>query len=442
MIKHKMLLAAVIALTLMAAPGSAPAQAQEPQPAADPRICEPLDPMPGLALKKAVILSRHNIRAPLTGNGSTLERITAHKWIAWSGGPSELSLRGGELETMAGQYFRKYLVSRGLMEENEIPAEGRMRFYANSMQRTIATAQYFSSGMLPVANVKIEHHYELNKMDPVFKPQITNLTAKLSANVQKEIIKNSGGKSINAYAEQLQPNLSLMEKVLDLPESPIAKEEGFKHFAADDLKVHLEEGKEPYMTGSLKKANTASDALILQYYESDSAKDAAWGKELTDEEWQSLAQIKDVYGDILFSAPSAAANVANPLLKEIRSEINNDKRVFTFLCGHDSNISSVTAALKMSDYLLPYAVERRTPIGSKLLFQIWEDGAGKRYVTAHLVYETAQQLRSRSRLDLAHPPVFYEMEFENMKKAENGAYHLEDVKKRFDEAIEAYDKCR
>ena len=61
-------------------------------------------------------------------------------------------------ELMMGQYFRKRLVRDGLIAENEQPKEGEIRFYANSLQRTIATAQYFSSGMLPIANVPIEHH--------------------------------------------------------------------------------------------------------------------------------------------------------------------------------------------------------------------------------------------------------------------------------------------
>ena len=122
------------------------------------------------ALKQVVVLSRHNIRSPLSGKPSALQRITPHEWFQWSSAPSELSLRGGALETIMGQYFRTWLVSEGLMQENEIPAEGTMRFYANSKQRTIATAQYFSSGMLPVANVRIEHHCEIDKMDPVFNP--------------------------------------------------------------------------------------------------------------------------------------------------------------------------------------------------------------------------------------------------------------------------------
>lgn len=71
-----------------------------------------------------------------------------------------------------GQFFRKWLEQEGLFPENYMPEDGAVRFYANSMQRTIATAQYFSSGLLPVANVRIEHHEQLNKMDPVFTPQL------------------------------------------------------------------------------------------------------------------------------------------------------------------------------------------------------------------------------------------------------------------------------
>ena len=75
-------------------------------------------------LKQVVVLSRHNIRSPLSGRHSTMQRITPHEWYHWSSAPSELSLRGGALETMMGQYYRKWLVSEGLMQENEIPTEG------------------------------------------------------------------------------------------------------------------------------------------------------------------------------------------------------------------------------------------------------------------------------------------------------------------------------
>ena len=45
-------------------------------------------------LEQVVILSRHNIRSPLSGGDSLLGTITPHEWFGWSSDPSELSLRG------------------------------------------------------------------------------------------------------------------------------------------------------------------------------------------------------------------------------------------------------------------------------------------------------------------------------------------------------------
>ena len=97
----------------------------------------------GYTLKQAVVLSRHNIRAPLSGEGSALDTITPNKWFEWSAPASQLSVRGGILETEMGQYFRKWLEAEGLFEPNYQPKDGAVRIYANSKQRTIATAQFF-----------------------------------------------------------------------------------------------------------------------------------------------------------------------------------------------------------------------------------------------------------------------------------------------------------
>ena len=92
-------------------------------------------------LEQVVVLSRHNIRAPLSTNGSALAKATPHQWINWTADSSELTLRGGALETMMGQYFRQWFEEEGLASHNWRPEDGQVRFYANGKQRTIATAQ-------------------------------------------------------------------------------------------------------------------------------------------------------------------------------------------------------------------------------------------------------------------------------------------------------------
>ena len=67
-------------------------------------------------LKEVVVLSRHNIRSPLSTNGSALSKMTTHQWTNWSAASSELTLKGGILETENGQFFRKWLVDAGLFK--------------------------------------------------------------------------------------------------------------------------------------------------------------------------------------------------------------------------------------------------------------------------------------------------------------------------------------
>lgn len=64
-------------------------------------------------LKEVVVMSRHNIRSPLSSGGAAYQRVTPHTWFQWTSPSSQLSLRGGVLETEMGQFFRKWVVSEG-----------------------------------------------------------------------------------------------------------------------------------------------------------------------------------------------------------------------------------------------------------------------------------------------------------------------------------------
>ena len=387
-------------------------------------------------LKQVVVLSRHNIRSPLSGRHSTMQRITPHEWYHWSSAPSELSLRGGALETMMGQYFRKWLVSEGLMQENEIPTEGTMRFYANSLQRTIATAQYFSSGMLPVANIHIEHHLEVGKMDSIFAPQITDDSEAFKVLAQQQITAMGGEKGLVGIGEKMTNNYKVLERVLDMDQSKACLEGDTCHFRTDDAHVYLIKHREPGMGGSMRLACQAADALILQYYEEPDEVKASFGDTLTWEEWESISAIKDWYGDVLFTAPVVARQVARPLLRTMLEEMQTEGRKFTFLCGHDSNIASVLAALEAEDYRLPNTIEKKTPIGCKLVIEKWENTEGQFFATLNLVYQSTVQLRSMSLLDLENPPMKYPILLKGINANADGLYSFEDVLRRIDSALQ------
>lgn len=397
------------------------------------------DPGAAYKLQQVVVLSRHNIRAPLSTNGSVLATATQHEWTNWTAEGSELTMRGGALETMNGQFFRGWLEHEGLIGKNWQPEDGQVRFYANGRQRTIATAQYFSSGMLPVANVGIETHVDLDVSDPVFSPVLTFMSEAYEEAALDQIAQMGGDDKMAGLASGLSDSYELIADVLDYTESEGYESGELKDFDTTDTGVVLEQGAEPAMTGSLKLACQLADALVLQYYEAPDAKSAAFGHDLTEEQWTTISKAKDVYGDILFTAPVVATNVAHPLLEEIGSELDADGRVFTFLCGHDSNVGSVLAALGVQDYELPDTIEKKTPIGCKLLFEKWADEDGALYGRVRLMYQSTDQLREGTMLSGHEAPLAVELSFDGLEKNADGLYAYDDLRAHLQKAADAYD---
>jgi len=393
-------------------------------------------------LKEVVILSRHNIRSPLSTNGSALSKMTPHEWTNWSSAASELTLRGGVLETEMGQFFRKWTIETGLFKDNYVPTIDEVNVYANSMQRCIATAQYFSGGFMPVANLRVNHRYVPSKMDPIFFPRLTKSTEAFRTEAMKQINAMGGKEGLIGINKSLKESYDLIAKVLDMKQSEYYKKGEIKDFVNNDTQITLELNQEPGMKGSLKNANSASDAFILQYYEEPDGMKAAFGHKLTTEDWTKIAKVKDVYGDVLFTAPIVAVNVAHPLLQYMYDELNDKDRKFTFLCGHDSNIASVDAALGVEDYSLPNSIEKKTPIGSKLVLEKWVDAAGKAYIAVNLVYQSTDQLKQMSLLDLQHAPQVFSLKLKGLNQNTDGLYTFEDVNARFLQAIRAYDDIK
>lgn len=386
-------------------------------------------------LKEVVVMSRHNIRSPLTSGGAAYKRVTPYEWFKWTSPSSQLSLRGGMNETAMGQFFRQWVVSEGLLPDNYRPKEEEVLFYANSRQRTFSTAKYFSAGFLPFANVEITHKLAEDKMDPVFKPQFTKMNDKYRQQVLDEIeAKYKGGPQ--AWMQSVQPTLTLMEQILDMAHSPAALEGDTLHFWYNDTQFKIEKDDEPRMTGGYTLANSVADALVLQCYENESM--AAFGHELSTEQWRDICKVKEVYDALLFTTHAAAINIAYPLVSRIREELNRNDRKFMFLCGHDSNLASIGAALRLNYPETENALEVHTPIGSKLVFEKWSDG-NETYVAINLVYASVSQLQNRTLLSFDVPPMVRPVSIEGLTPNADGLYSLSDLDARIAEAMAEYD---
>ena len=388
-------------------------------------------------LKEVVVMSRHNIRSPLSSGGAAYQRVTPHTWFAWSSPSSQLSLRGGVLETEMGQFFRQWVVNEGLLPENYRPEGSEVLFYANSKQRTFATAKYFSAGFLPFANVEITHKYDEDKMDPVFTPQFTKMNDTYRQQVLAEMEAMHGGPQ--AWMAAQQKTLTLMEEVLDMAHSPAALQGDTTHFWYDDTQFKIEKGDEPKMTGGYTLANSVADALVLQCYEAESM--APFGYELSMEQWRDICAVKEVYDGLLFTSHAAAVNLAYPLVSRIREELNRSDRKFMFLCGHDSNLASIGAALSLQFPETENALELHTPIGSKLVFEKWSDGS-EDYVAINLVYQSVQQLQDRTLLSPDVPPMVLPVIVEGLTANADGLYRFADLDTHIAKAMAEYEALK
>ncbi len=414
------------------APAGSPAQAEAPS-------------HEGYTLNKVVVLSRHNIRSPLSDKGSMISEVTPHDWFEWTSNTGELSLRGAMLETTMGQYFRLWLEKEGLFPENYIPADGEVRFYANGFQRTQATARYFSAGLLPVAVVPVECLNGYNQADDTFLPKLNFTSEDYAADVFDEIAemgkaKGRGSEGFDGYLESLEDAFRLIMEVTDMEESEAYLSGEYGNLLKDEVTMALETGSEPSMKGPVRMATSLADALILQYYEEPDDLKAAFGHKLTDEDWTTIGSVLATYEEILFSPSLLSVNLAHPMLMELRSELGSDERRFSFLCGHDSTVTSVLAALGTEKYTLPEAAEPTTPIGIKVVFEQWIDDNGNAFYEAKLVYQSVDQLRAITPLSLEVPPMIVPISFSGVETNADGLIPEDELLGLFDAKIDEYYK--
>ncbi|HDF5685428.1 TPA: bifunctional glucose-1-phosphatase/inositol phosphatase [Klebsiella variicola] len=411
----KRLLAAAVAGAVMLSAG---AQAQD---SAAPE---------GYQLQQVLIMSRHNLRAPLANNGSVLEQSTAKAWPQWDVPGGQLTTKGGVLEVYMGHYMREWLAQQKLVTSGECPPENAVYAYANSLQRTVATAQFFITGAFPGCGIAVHHQPQMGTMDPTFNPVITDDSPAFREKALQAMEKERQGM-------QLTESYKLLERMIDYRNSPSCKEKQVCSLSEGKDTFSAGYQHEPGVSGPLKVGNSLVDAFTLQYYEGFPKDQVAWGEITSDKQWQVLSKLKNGYQDSLFTSVAVAQNVAKPLVKYIDNVLVGEeanKAKVTLLVGHDSNIASLLTALDFKPYQLPGQYER-TPIGGKLLFQRWHDSAGNRdLMKIEYVYQSTEQLRNADALTLQAPPQRVTLALNGCPVDDQGFCPLETFKKVINEA--------
>jgi len=391
-------------------------------------------------LEQVVMLSRHNLRAPLSSNGSVPSELTPHEWINWSAKSSELTMKGGAEETVMGEYFRKWLDQEGLIPENSIPEEGEVRFNARDKQRCRATARYFAAGMLPLVDVEVEHPGDDKGTEDFMSPKLTYYSEAFDADATAQVAAMGGEAGFEGLREKTLDVVKLIMETVDMWNSEIYRSGKYGDLLTNGSGYIMEGvGTEPDLTGALKSAYSVADALLLQYYEEPDAVRAAFGHELTDEEWAKIGGFMTICLEIKHGAQLVALNITNPLIQELEKELKNEKRKFTFFCAHDCTVLGTLSALGAELEALPNSIETKTPIGVKLMFERLRDQNGQVWYRASMVYRSTEQIRSGEILTLDNPPMKYQLTFEGVETNGDGLISEADLFALFDRTIEAYD---
>ncbi len=373
-----------------------------------------IETLDNYTLEQVVVFSRHGLRAPLASPTSTLGKITPNQWPQWDTPASYLTTRGGVLESYFGHYFNEWLVDNKLLTENTCPSENEVYIYTNSLQRTIATGQYFTVGAFPGCIVPIIHKEKLGTMDPVFFPVISDDNPEFKQAAITSINQTAHAKGIEGLNQKLNNTYQDLSNIINYTQSTNCLADKQCDFTDLPTKIIIEKGKEPGITGPLRTGTSIADAFILQYYEGAPLQDIAWGKIKNNKQFEQLVAIKEYYNTILFGSSVIAKQVAANLINYINqtfSEKNHTK--FTFLVGHDSNVASLFSALKIKSYTLPDQFET-TPIGGKVVFQKWRDNhSGEALMKIEYFYQSTDQIRNLTQLNRNNPPHKVTLEMEN-----------------------------
>ena len=227
-----------------------------------------------------------------------------------------------------------------------------------------------------------------------------------------------------------------------MEDSTIYQSGKYGNLLSDGCGYTMEANKEPDITGGIKAAYQVADALILQYYESPNATEAAFGHDLTSEDWATLGKFMTTCLEMKHGAPLAAINISNPLIREFKEELENRDRKFSFFCAHDCTVLGMLTALGVEDYALPGSIETKTPIGVKVLFERWRDSAGQAWYRVNLVYRSTEQIRSGEMLTLENPPMRYDIRFEGVETNADGLISEADLLALFDRTLNTYDELQ
>ena len=361
-------------------------------------------------LQKMVIVSRHGVRTP-TAAGAELAMWAARPWPQWSEPAAALTPRGVQLATLMGRYYREYAGVQGALPAAGCPAAGSVYVYADSLQRTQATAQALIDGFAGNCGLTYRSRGGATP-DPLFHPLAAGVCKLDPMTAQTRVLERTAG-DLNRSTRDLKSSFAALQSVLDCckPALCAAFGRGEKCELADlpTAMSPLPEGTGLSVVGALAIASTTSELLLLEYADGLPPGEVGWGR-VTPSILRDALRLHTEQYDLLQRTPYLARKMGSALLSKAAAAVTSARQLgfgasdpavreakFVAYVGHDTNIWNLAGMMDVS-WLLPGYQRNQTPPAGALVFEVREAPDHKLYVYTSYVTQSLEQMRNATPL--------------------------------------------
>jgi 4-phytase/acid phosphatase len=365
---------------------------------------------PGWQLERAVLLSRHGVRAPLQANDE-MDRFAATPWPAWSVQPGFLTPHGAELLRLMGRYYRVLYGGRGLIEADDCPPPNTVAAWTDLDQRTRNSAAALMTGMYPrCATPYVRNQDDPSVPDPLFHPPPTASCPMDPAADRAALLARIGG-NFDSVLREYGPQLKLAQDALCPPRAAGSRACGLTSAPAA---VTVGERNRLRLTGPIGIGSLVGETFVMEDADGMLPAQVAWGR-LTAARLEEVLQIHRLELDLTEKTLEIARERGSNLLAQISTTLQDGHKFpglpnlaepvrLALLVGHDSNIANVMRLLNLS-WQIPGLQPNDPSPGGALAFELYRDSrSGRRYVRLAYYAQTPEQMRQSTVLEAVRPP--------------------------------------
>ncbi|MBI2738924.1 MAG: histidine-type phosphatase [Rhodospirillales bacterium] len=377
----------------------------------EPAAAQLLPIPPGWQMERAVLLSRHGVRSPIS---EEMDRYAvATPWPAWPVPPGFLTPHGAELMRLMGRYYRVLYGGRGLMEASICPPLNTVIAWTDVDQRTRLSGAALLNGMYPgCANPLLRNQADFTVPDPLFHPQPTPSCPMDGASNRAAVLARIGG-SFASVLREYAPQLDRMRAVLCPPSEASAG----RRCGLSSEPPAAEAGSDGgvRILGPVGIGSSAAEIFLMESAQDLPASQVAWGRLSSDAELENLLKIRRLEFDLTQRTLPIARQHGSNLLAQIVATLQNGHDFpgiqslaepvrLGLLVGHDTNLANVSSLLNVGWHIPGSQANDPTPGGALAFELLRAPRTGQRYVRLAYYAQTLEQMRKAVVLDFERPP--------------------------------------